>query len=223
MKLSPAEFDRFFQERRLVLTVVGMSNVGKTRWSKRLRSLGFEDIHCDDLIEARLSHRLTALGYSGLADISRWLGQPYDERYSENQREYISIEKQVMEGVIADAQTGKLKNAVIDTTGSVVHTGEDICSALKEHSLVVYIEATKEMADEMFKRYIEKPKPVIFGDAYKPQEGETDAEALKRCYRDLLAVRSALYGRYADITIPATRTRECSDVGQFFSLLRRSL
>lgn len=185
-----------------------MSNVGKTFWSKRLAEVGFQHINCDDLIEAKLEPELKALGYSGLADMSRWKGQPYDERFSENQTKYLRLESQVMQEVLEPLINSKPDNIVIDTTGSVIHTGEEICGLLQKFTTVVYLETPEHMQEEMFQKYIEHPKPVVFGNIYKPRKNETQTETLARCYRELLEYRSSLYSKYADITLlgPATHT-----------------
>ncbi len=53
--LNPAQFDEKLAAGELVLTLVGMSNVGKTFWSHQLAAEGgFTHICCDDLIEAEM-------------------------------------------------------------------------------------------------------------------------------------------------------------------------
>ena len=51
MKLSKSQFETLLEENRLVLSFIGMSNIGKTYWSKKLQGVGFKHIDCDDLIE----------------------------------------------------------------------------------------------------------------------------------------------------------------------------
>lgn len=38
----------------MLLTLIGMSGVGKTFWATRLAAHGFSIIHCDSLIAAKL-------------------------------------------------------------------------------------------------------------------------------------------------------------------------
>lgn len=223
MKLSQQQFDHLLDNDQLVVSLMGMSNIGKTYWSKQLHTIGFEHINCDNLIEAKLGPRLTALGYSGIQDVSRWMGQPYDERFSAHQQTYLSFEKEVVEKILAQNKNGKLQNTVIDTTGSVIHTGRNTCTRLKKCSLVVYIEATENMKVEMFNQYIKQPKPVVFGDMFKPRPAETNIHALSRCYRTLLDRRSKLYTRYADVVIPYTTIRQQLNPEQFMALIKQAL
>ena len=95
------------------------------------------------------------------------MGQPFDERYFKNQKEYLSFENDVMKNIFKQK---KNKNTIIDTTGSVVHTGIQMCTNLKFFSLVIYIEATEKMKERMFKQYIKEPKPVVFGNMFNQKE-----------------------------------------------------
>jgi len=223
MKLPKLQFEQLFQENQLILSLIGMSNIGKTYWSKKLHDVGFRHINCDDLIEAKLAPVLKKLGYLGIADVSRWMGQLYNERFSANQQKYLSLEKEILEDIFAEIKYGKIQNTVIDTTGSVVHASGNICARLKQCSLVIYIEASEKMKEKMFKQYLKEPKPVVFGNAYDPKDDETTAQTLKRCYRKLLNLRSALYAEFADVIIPRGAIEENMDVHQFISLIKQSL
>lgn len=223
MKLSKQQLEQLLQENRLVLSLIGMSNIGKSHWSKKLSNIGFEHIDCDNSIEEKLAPVLKELGYSGIEDVSRWMGQPYDERFPDNQQKYLSLEKEVMQDIFSRIEKGTDQNITIDTTGSVVHTDRDYCDKLKKHSLVIYIKATKDMEDEMFKRYIKEPKPVVFGNIFAPRANETTMQTLERCYKELLSYRNALYAEYADIIIPREEIGRDMDVNQFITLIKKSL
>jgi len=166
MKLSKSQFEQLLKQDKLILSFVGMSNIGKTYWSKQLQCVGFRHINCDGLIEEKLTPVLGKLGYSGIEDISRWMGQPYDERFIVNQNKYLSSEKEVMKKIFAQVKNENLNNTVIDTTGSVIQTGKNFSEKLKQYSMVIYIEASENMKEKMFKQYLEEPKPVVFGDVY---------------------------------------------------------
>lgn len=223
MKLSRKQFDGLLQKNKLTLSIVGMSNIGKTYWSEKLAELGFKHFSCDGLIEAKLASELKARGYSGIRDVSRWMGQPYNKRFSINQWKYLNFEKEVIESIFKKLKNTKKCNAVIDTTGSVVHLGENICSKMKKNSLVIYIEATNAMREEMFRRYLKDPKPVVFGDIFVPQKGETGMQTLRRCYPKLLLQRSKLYAKYADVVIPYRSTGKNTSTEEFISLIRKRL
>jgi len=223
MKLSKLQFEQLLKNNELMLSFVGMSNIGKTYWSKKLHTIGFRHFSCDDLIEAKLEPILNKLGYAGIEDVSRWMGQPYDKKFAANQEKYLSLEREIMEDIFAQVKNGKNQNTVIDTTGSVIHTNRNICDRLKQYSMVVYIEAPESMREKMFKQYIKEPKPVVFGDIYNPQDNETKMQTLSRCYRKLLDFRSALYTEYADVIIPREVIGENMNVHQFIALIRHSL
>lgn len=223
MNLSRRQFEHHLGENKLVLSLIGMSNIGKSYWSRKLGDVGFVHLDCDGLIEERLAPALKKLGYSGIEDVARWMGRPYDERFVTNQQKYLSFEKETLETIFDRIQNSGNQNTVIDTTGSVVHTGKDTCARLRERSLVVYIEATDDMKEEMFAQYIKRPKPVVFGDVFVKQKNETAIEALERCYRKLLDARSALYTEYADVVIPYGAADHSMTADQFISLIAQSL
>lgn len=221
MKLSSKQFQELLQKNKLVLSFIGMSNIGKTYWSERLSKFGFKHFNCDDLIEKKLSFELDALGYSGINDVSLWMGQPYEKKFEENQQKYLNFEKEAIENIFAELKNTK-QNVVIDTTGSLVHLNEKICLELKERSLIVYIKATDSMREKMFERYIEDPKPVVFGDIFSPQEGESGEKTLRRCYPILLEKRSKLYEKYADVVIPHEFINMKMNVKDFISLIKKN-
>lgn len=223
MNLSKTQFEKLLQENKLVLSLIGMSNIGKTYWSKKMQAVGFKHFNCDDLIEAKLAPVLKRLGYSGIADVSRWLGQPYDKRFVANQQKYLSLEKEIMKNIFTQIRNEKKQNTVIDATGSIVHTGKDVCLKLKQHSLVVYIETAEDLKEEMFKKYFKKPKPVIFGKMFIQKKPETAKQALKRCYQELLNWRGMLYTEYADVIIPQGAIKKNMDIQQFISLIKQFL
>lgn len=223
MKLSRKKFERLLEENRLILSLIGMSNIGKTYWSKKLHNVGFKQINCDDLIEAKLASILKKLGYSGVEDVSRWMGQPYDDRFVVNQNKYLSFEREVMDKIFEQVKNGNLNNTVIDTTGSVTQTGKSLCEKLKQYSMVINIEASENMKEKMFKQYLEEPKPVVFGDVYSQGEGETNIQALSRCYRKLLDLRSTLYAECADVIIPREAIEKNMSIHEFISLIKHSI
>ena len=223
MRLSKLEFQTLLDDNKLVISLIGMSNIGKTFWSKKFEGEGFKRIGCDDLIEKKLALDLKKLGYAGIADISRWMGQPYDEQFYINQQKYLSLEKEVLSGILTKIKNGNNQNIVIDTTGSIVHTGNNICDKLKKNTLVVYIESTKNIRDQMFDRYIKKPKPVVFGEIFFKKKHETCYQALERCYKELLEYRSDLYCKHADVIIPRKIIKEGMNSRDFIFLIKQYL
>lgn len=186
----------------MILTLIGMSGSGKTHWSKRLRETGFQHICCDDLIEECLAPELKKQGFQGLNDVAKWMGQPYEERFQRCQQKYLAFEIQVTRYIIAQIESSSLSNAVIDTTGSVIYIGNEICEKLAALTTIIYLETPQHVQDQMFQSYIVDPKPVIWGDLFNQKPDETPHEALARCYHQLLEYRSTLYQKYAHCSIP---------------------
>lgn len=190
------------------ITLVGMSNIGKTYWADRLvAEAGFEKIDCDALIEERLGGILTRLGYQGIRDVAKWMGQPYAPQYPETSRQFIECEQAVMQTIIdrlSAAQDGK--PIVVDATGSVIYAGASILEPIKTLTRVIYLEASPAHRAELFERYIKEPKPVVWGDnAFVQRPGESEQAALARCYPGLLESRGKRYAAMAQAVIPFAR------------------
>lgn len=224
--LSRPDFDARRADGELSLTLVGMSNVGKSYWSGRLASeAGFDRINMDDLIEAELAVALRNEGYSGgIADVAKWMGQPYDPQFPTNQQTYLDLETTMMQQTIDRIANPPLDgNLVVDTTGSVVHTDETLRKEIGVHSTVVYLEATPGMQQKMFEMYIAEPKPVVWGDVYTQAAGETEKQALARSYPELLARRSVLYRQMAHVAIPREVSLAIADTDEFLAYVRDML
>lgn len=196
----------------MIISFIGMSGAGKTAWSANLEKFkGFKRFSVDDLIEKRLEPELKALGYSGVNGLSRWLGQPYDERYKINSQRYLENEAESLRAIFEKIKSlSQDINVVVDTTGSVVYLPEELLKILKSQTKVVYLESPTGIIETMIKRYIADPKPVIWGDLYQPRSGEGKDETLKRCYPELLRFRTKLYEKLADIKIDYYRRRQKS-------------
>ncbi len=200
-KLMRTSFLQKIKSKNLQLSLIGMSNMGKTFWSKRLTKLGFKHICCDDLIEDKLGPVLKERGYRGLKDVAKWLGHPYENQFEENQKKYMQLENTVMKNIFEEIKSPK-ENIVIDTTGSVIYTSKENLEKLKKNTLVVYLESSKQHRQKMYKNFLSHPKPIIWDRLYRRLDEESEEEALARCYNELLEYRSALYKKHADIVIP---------------------
>lgn len=184
------------------ISLIGMSGSGKTYWSKKLEEKGFKRFCCDDLIEEKLGKELKHLGYSGIAGVSRWMGQPYDKQYEQTSNQYLDFEKEVMNQVLSFVEKAdENENIVIDTTGSVIYTGDEILKKLTKLTKVIYLETPASVKEEMYQLYLKDPKPVIWGESFNKQNNESDMDALARCYPELLAFRTKQYEKLSDITL----------------------
>lgn len=186
------------------LLLIGMSNIGKSHWSKKLADqAGYTRLECDALVEAKLEPELKRLGYMGITDVARWMGQPYEPQYSETSQKYMACETAVMQEIVELLRKAPTScRYVVDTTGSVIYIDKKILEDLKALTRVIYFEASAAHVNEMFQRYIAKPKPVIWDHQYQPSPQESSEESLKRCYPQLLKSRAVQYSLLADITLP---------------------
>ncbi len=196
----------------MILTLIGMSNVGKTYWSERLVSEhGFIHFSCDALIEEKLHDQLVQLGYKGITDMAKWMGFPYEDRYRQTSSRYLELEKSTMLEIIGSAQKAPpTANLVIDTTGSVIYTGVEIMNKLKSISKVMYLDTPEEEQEQMFKSFIAEPKPVIWGNSFRISKGEDTMSALSQSYKELLAFRTQQYKKHAHVTVPFHEFRHAS-------------
>jgi len=194
------------------ITLIGMSNIGKSHWAKKLAAEGgFERIDCDGLVEQKLKAELSKAGHSGIEGMAKWLGQPFDPQYPETSQIYTDRERAVMEDVIAKLGD-KARPLVIDTTGSVIYTGDDILERLRNLTKVVYFEASRDHVAHLFAKYATDPKPLIWNGAYAPRAGEAAEDALKRCYPELLEGRARRYAKIAHVTIPFDDHKKAADI-----------
>ena len=206
MHLTSEVFNDLLANKKLTLTFIGMSGIGKTHFANMLARAGFKHMSCDDLIAPRISNSL-----HNVADVGIWMGQPYSEGYRERERHFLELEEDVTKGALRSAES----NTVIDTTGSVIYLSKEVTNSLKNNSLIIYFEARSSIYQEMLARYLTEPKPVIWGSSFTKTNDETDEDALKRCYPGLLRFRAKKYRQLADVTLPqqlASSFRDAEDV-----------
>ena len=212
----------------MLLSLIGMSGSGKTHWSRKLAEAGYERIGCDDRIEQRLTEAGHLNGRGGIGSVAGWLGQPHETGFAQREAAYLAAERAVVNDILdkidRGIDTGRATNLAIDTTGSVIYLGEEICRRLQAQTTIVYLETSPEELEEMFRQYLADPKPVMWSDAFRRREGETDQAALQRCYRDLLHTRRALYTLYATVKLSARWLREAQpSAGEFLHLIQQQL
>lgn len=184
------------------LVLIGMSNIGKSHWARRLaQEHGCRHIDCDRLIAQAL---LPEHSGADTRDLAAWLGQPGDAGYAVRSEGLLAAERQVMLDLLADlAAAPSEPGLVIDTSGSVIHVGDDVLATLRARARIVYLEATPAQLELLYARYLAEPKPLIWGDAWQPLPGEPVAEARRRCYPLLLAARAERYAALAHVIVPA--------------------
>ena len=177
------------------LAFVGMSNAGKSYRSRILaQQANFFWYEVDASIQKEL-------GLADMNDISDWLGYPTSDTYYERAMQYLAAEEKCTH--LADLDT-EGKNLVFDTTGSVIYLTGETKDWLLDQCLVVNIDVGEDSIAELSEKYFVEPKPVLWGNLFNRKEGETDEEALRRCYPEMLKDRLGKYRELAHISIPVS-------------------
>jgi shikimate kinase len=190
------------------LSLIGMSGAGKSFWAQKLAAAGFRAVSIDDRIEQKLASELAAGGYRGIGGVAAWMGWPHQPGYQERASEYLAREIESMNEVLDEIEKAPGDGIVLDTTGSVVYTGDEICRRLRRVTLVVYLEAGLAEEKTLMARYLSDPKPVLWGDQFSPRPEETTEATVSRCYPLLIAHRKRLYRRYAHRVVAMKRLRD---------------
>lgn len=184
------------------ITLIGMSGLGKSYWSRMLSQKGFRRFCCDDIISDRLLNPWHE-PKSKVGCLGQWMGFPFQREYRTREKRYLAAETDVLLDIIAYVETtGPHEKIAIDTTGSAPYTGDALMKRLKELTCMVHLAVSEDAVPEMLDRYMRSPRPVLWGGLYSKQPSETDQEALARSYKALLAYREALYRKYAHCSVP---------------------
>lgn len=185
------------------LSLIGMSGSGKSYWTKKLSKHGFRTFHCDALIKKKLADELVNI--DGVAQsVGEWMGFPFDAGYRLREKRYLAFEKKVLNEIFDYLKTPDAHSdgdGIIDTTGSVIYTGEDILTKLRRFTTVVHLETPKRVQDKMLAAYLKNRRPVLWRDYFTMMPDETEDEAIARCYPILMASREHLYRRQAHVTL----------------------
>src|ERR1700682_5432438 len=144
----------------LRLALIGMSGAGKTFWTSKLAASRVPAVSCDDRIEQKLAPRLAAGGYTGINGVAAWMGWPDSATYAERESHYLAEEIAALDEVLTDLEKSRGRELVLDTSGSVIHTGNNLLMRLRRHTTVVYLAASAEQRQLLIQRYLDDPKPV---------------------------------------------------------------
>ena len=208
------------------LALIGMSGSGKSYWSKKLAKNGFKRFCCDELIARQLASELARSDGPPLT-LGEWMGFPYEKHYRDREAQYLACEIQVLNAILDEltespAETGEA--VVVDTTGSVIYTGESVLHRLQEATTTVLLATPAQVQKDMLQRYIAKPRPVLWQGLYHQKPHETPVAALARCYSLLLARRELSYQQYANVTLDyRTRRAEGFETDAFLSHVTKAL
>lgn len=197
----------------LRLALIGMSGSGKSHWAKNLAALGCPTVCCDDAIETRLAPILQSGGYQGINGVAAWMGWPDSPTYAERESEYLREEIATLDDLLSCLEKDPHRELVLDTTGSVICTGNHILHRLRRQMTILYLAASPEDTQLLIERYLKDPKPVLWQGVFQPRPGETPHDTVVRCYPLLIAARRQSYEALAHLTIATTTTRELSPPG----------
>lgn len=169
---------------------------------------GWTSISCDDQIEERLSSRLAAGGHSGINGVAAWMGWPDNANYAEREAQYLEEEIHTLGEVLTGLEREPDKPLVLDTTGSVIYTGNNLLLRLRRRMTIVYLAASAEEQQLLIERYLSDPKPVLWRGAFQPKQGEAARETVARCYPTLIAARRQSYEALAHCTLQVAGLRD---------------
>lgn len=162
-----------------VITLMGMSGVGKTYLSLMLGRQGWLHYSCDleigttylgEEISQTLSevNRVTADDLSQLSTYVGRFGKGYLslEEYKRRQKKYYEAECQSLlelQNVVRHAHKDGYTHVVNDSTGSMCEIDDEtLLASVDENSLIVYIKANAEEEKNVLRRAQEYPKPMFF-------------------------------------------------------------
>jgi shikimate kinase len=213
-----AEMNR---EKPLRLALIGMSGAGKTFWTKKLATAEYPAVSCDDRIEQKLAPRLAAGGYAGINGVAAWMGWPDSATYTERESEYLAEEIHTLDEILTELEKQPQKSMVLDTTGSVIHTGNNLLMRLRRQMTIVHLAASAEEQQLLIERYLNDPKPVLWRGAFQPRAGEKPRETVARCYPALMAARRQSYETLAHCTLQVVALRDGAlDAAAFLKMIR---
>jgi shikimate kinase len=194
----------------LRIALIGMSGAGKTFWTKKLAESGVPAISCDDRIEQKLAPRLAAGGYVGINGVAAWMGWPDSSTYAEREAEYLAEETHTLDEALVQLEKQPEKALVLDTTGSVIYTGNHLLMRMRQQMTIVYLAASVEELQVLIERYLNDPKPVLWRGAFQPKSGETPRQTVARCYPALIEARRRSYEALAHCTLHVSALRDGS-------------
>jgi shikimate kinase len=195
----------------LRIALVGMSGTGKTFWAKRLASIGRQSISCDDRIEERLRPHLAAEGHTGTSGVAAWMGWPDSATYAQRESDYLAAEIAALDELLTELERDPSRELILDTTGSVIYTGNNVLMRLRRQMTIVYLAASPEEQQLLIERYLNDPKPVLWRGAFQPRNGETPHETVARCYPTLVSARRQSYEALAHCTLPVADLHALSE------------
>lgn len=216
MRKAEEKFGATPNRKPLRIALIGMSGAGKTFWTRRMAESGVPAVSCDDVIEQRLAPRLAQGGFSGINGVAAWMGWPDAKTYAEREAEYLREEIATLDEILSGLEKDAERPLVLDTTGSVIYTGNHLLMRLRKLMKVVYLAASDAEQQLLIERYLSDPKPVLWRGAFAAKSGETPRETVARCYPHLIAARRQSYAALAHVQVQVAELRELPHTAEAF-------
>ena len=222
MKLTKYQFELELSnpaKRKFNLVIFGMSGSGKTHWSRLLsHKYGYTHLEFDELIGK--SSQLAGLikdfsGRDTAEKLGNYFGMPWSKGFEAKEKIYLNLEKKFMSG-------SQPMGSILDLTGSCIYHPTEM-EAIKATGLAIYLETSPQKQKEMLEIFLSNPKPVCWRGVFQMKAGESNEDALARCYLSLLAHRAELYPRFADVTIPYAVHRNLEKADSFAEEIKKLL
>lgn len=160
-----------------VLTLIGMSGVGKSFTSQKLAEWGWYRYSCDETIGADLVHKETLSEDELMAAMHELVGMLGDENqgglnlfeFKKRQAAYYHGECRALlflDRHIEEARGQGFENFIHDSTGSFCEIEDEIVlESVGRLSQICYIEASQAHIDEVMERAVSNPKPLFYPPA----------------------------------------------------------
>lgn len=183
----------------MVITLIGMSTVGKSYWSAKFVEAGFERLDLDEMIKKRFEDYVGSP--QTYLSMGKWLGFPDDEGFDEREQKLKQIEAEVLCDVTLMLKNRDKKRLIIDTGGSLVYAPPQYWQNFKQFVKVIYLKMDKKQYQGRIDLYLQEPRFMLWNNQFKSRVGESRYESYLRCYANLLGEREQFYEKYADFEL----------------------
>ena len=90
-------------------------------------------------------------------ELGEWMGFPYESHYKDREAKYLDYEIEVLKEVLdylEKEKNNRERNIVVDTTGSVIYTGDENLNRLRETTTMVHLETPPAVREAMLHKYL---------------------------------------------------------------------
>ncbi len=218
MLYSQHKFNQKLKNSSLIILLLGPSGVGKTEWTKKFQDINnlfypnFKTFEMDERIGKSQEMKEFLKKIEGETEAEKmgiYFGKPWGnpKDYAEKEKFYLKIEATQIKKITKKIKTKKIKQAIIDLTGSAIYCHQELKELLKL-GISIYLQANAECYSQMMQNYLDDPKPVCWDTVMQNWLNGDKFEELPDVYKNLLNTRNELYLKSADIVLPWEKHRE---------------